>query len=180
MAHHASAAVDAVVTYQPDVILLDANIPGLDGRALTRQLRAKSRLGQPLLISLADSKDAEYQFLTAECDRQLLKPINTEALEQLLASWKRAQEELRILPRGERKALEDVLTEVLCTQRFEEVKGTAQRHDRDIVPFEVLLSSHHATALEEKAWSLGLSPAELLRRLLCDFLNRPGSLEPHN
>ncbi|MGA7341033.1 MAG: response regulator [Terracidiphilus sp.] len=63
----------------PDVILMDAQMPGLSGAGLIGELRARSRAR-----ILAVSGSSVKTELTAAADGFLLKPLDVEALRKLL------------------------------------------------------------------------------------------------
>jgi two-component system cell cycle response regulator DivK len=73
--HSALAQVQA---FAPDLILMDMQMPGLDGMALTRQLRSQPS-ARPLAIvaftAYAMIGDKE-RFLAAGCDGYIGKPID--------------------------------------------------------------------------------------------------------
>jgi two-component system, cell cycle response regulator DivK len=64
--------------FAPDLVLMDMQLPGLDGIALTQQLRARPAT-RPLAIvaftAYAMLGDKE-KFLAAGCDGYIAKPIN--------------------------------------------------------------------------------------------------------
>lgn len=69
----------AAGTVLPDVILMDAQMPGLSGTQLIAELRARSRA---LLYVISGSGPAEE--IAAAADGVLLKPFDAEALGKLL------------------------------------------------------------------------------------------------
>jgi CheY-like chemotaxis protein len=63
----------------PDVILMDLSLPGMDGLAATRALRANPSIGHLPVIALTAHamKGDEQSALDAGCDGYLAKPIDT-------------------------------------------------------------------------------------------------------
>ena len=63
----------------PDIILMDLSLPGMDGLAATRALRANPAIGHLPVIALTAHamKGDEKSALDAGCDGYLAKPINT-------------------------------------------------------------------------------------------------------
>lgn len=78
---------------QPDLILMDLALPGMDGLTLTRQLKADPAT-QPIrivaLTAFAMKGDKE-KALAAGCDGYLAKPIDTRTLPGQVAGWLRSR-----------------------------------------------------------------------------------------
>lgn len=69
-------------THAPDIILMDIQLPGLDGYEATRQIKANPALHHIPIIavtSYALSGD-ETKAREAGCDAYFSKPVNTRAL----------------------------------------------------------------------------------------------------
>jgi two-component system response regulator MprA len=74
------AALARVERSVPDLIVLDVTMPGLDGLAVTRRLRAR-RLAVPILLLTArDALDERVAGLDAGADDYLVKPFEIEEL----------------------------------------------------------------------------------------------------
>jgi DNA-binding response OmpR family regulator len=71
--------IDKLVTHQPDLILLDAMMPGTDGFTLCKHIRryAKTPL---IMLSALDQDQLMLRGLEAGADDFLSKPINPEVL----------------------------------------------------------------------------------------------------
>lgn len=76
--------IDAACTHQPDVIVMDLSMPGLDGIEATRRLKADPRTSQiPVLILTAYPFNAVHGgALEAGADNFLTKPCLPADLEQ--------------------------------------------------------------------------------------------------
>ena len=73
-------ALVAVERSVPDVIVLDVGLPGLDGLAVCRRLRAK-RVGVPIIMLTArDAVPDRVAGLESGADDYLVKPFATEEL----------------------------------------------------------------------------------------------------
>lgn len=91
--HEVARAVDAndalasISMLRPDVILMDIELPGMDGLQLTRQLKGDSTTGSIPIIALTAyaMKGDEEKALSAGCDGYLTKPINTRTLGRQIA-----------------------------------------------------------------------------------------------
>jgi two-component system response regulator MprA len=77
--HQALAAVDA---REPDVIVLDVGLPGVDGLAVCRRYRADGRRTPVLILTARDAISDRVAGLDAGADDYLVKPF---ALAELLA-----------------------------------------------------------------------------------------------
>ena len=74
------AALARVERSVPDLIVLDVTMPGLDGLAVTRRLRAR-RLAVPILLLTArDALEERVAGLDAGADDYLVKPFEREEL----------------------------------------------------------------------------------------------------
>jgi CheY-like chemotaxis protein len=78
-AENAEQALLALETRVPDVILMDIQMPGMDGLALTRHLRRDGSLhGVPIVAFTASAiKGDEEIARAAGCDGYITKPIDT-------------------------------------------------------------------------------------------------------
>ncbi len=79
MAGNAEEALQRLATGVPDLILMDVQMPGMDGLTLTRRLKDDKRTaGIPViaLTALAMTGDRE-RTLEAGCSGYISKPINT-------------------------------------------------------------------------------------------------------
>jgi two-component system, OmpR family, response regulator MprA len=103
----------------PDLVVLDVAMPGLDGLAVTRRLRAK-RLPVPILLLTArDALEERVAGLDAGADDYLVKPFEVEELTARVRALLR-----RNRPPAEQLAYADVL--------LEPGSGTAVRAGRDL------------------------------------------------
>ncbi|HEY5611131.1 MAG TPA: LytTR family DNA-binding domain-containing protein [Thermoanaerobaculia bacterium] len=81
-------ALDKIVSLEPDVVLLDIRMPGLDGLAVARRKGLP-----PVIFTTAHAEHAVEAFEAAAVD-YLLKPINQERLEQAIDRVRRRNETL--------------------------------------------------------------------------------------
>ena len=80
LASDGGAALAEVERQQPDVIVLDAIMPGLDGLAVARRLRAKGISVPILMLTARDAVGDRVAGLDAGADDYLVKPFATEEL----------------------------------------------------------------------------------------------------
>ncbi len=88
----AEAALVVLESFLPRLILMDLQLPGMDGLELTRRLKADPARRRILVIALTAyaMKGDEELALAAGCDGYLAKPIDTDALAALVAARLRA------------------------------------------------------------------------------------------
>jgi len=81
------AALEIAASWQPEVVLSDLGLPGMDGYALARRLRQIPALGRAVLIALSGyGRDQDRrQAFDAGFDHHLVKPPDLEGLAALLA-----------------------------------------------------------------------------------------------
>ena len=82
-------AVELALTKLPDLILLDLQLPLLDGCRVTRNLRQHPKLSTVpvVVISGHDSDWHRQSSFDAGCNEYLLKPIDFERLEKILNTF---------------------------------------------------------------------------------------------
>ncbi|MEW6268825.1 MAG: response regulator [Thermodesulfobacteriota bacterium] len=87
----ADAALDALRTFKPALILMDVQLPGIDGLELTRRLKAREDLRDVVVVALTAHPVARFQHLAraAGCAGCLGKPIDTRALPDQLTRFLR-------------------------------------------------------------------------------------------
>jgi len=81
-------AIDAVQAAEYDLILMDCQLPGIDGYEATRTIRAGSGHRIPIIALTAHAMSGERErCLAAGMDDYLSKPVRREALVTTLARW---------------------------------------------------------------------------------------------
>jgi PAS domain S-box-containing protein len=86
-AHEGNGAVELVAELEPEVVLLDIGLPGLDGYEVARRIR--SRFGStPLLIAVSGYAQEADRRRSREAgfDHHLAKPVNMTELLSLIAA----------------------------------------------------------------------------------------------
>jgi CheY-like chemotaxis protein len=86
-ASDAEEALSVLATFVPRLILMDLQLPGMDGLELTRQLKADPECRGIRIIALTAyaMKGDEEKALAAGCDGYVTKPIDTESLPRIVA-----------------------------------------------------------------------------------------------
>ena len=81
-------ALDILKEWRPLIILMDIQLPGIDGLELTRRLKADPGTEQIIIIGLTAyaMKGDEGRILAAGCDAYIAKPIDTRTLPDVIAT----------------------------------------------------------------------------------------------
>ena len=84
----AIAALASISTTRPALILMDVQLPGIDGLELTRRLKADPATTHIVIIAVTAyaMKGDEARALAAGCDAYVSKPIDTRVLPEIVAA----------------------------------------------------------------------------------------------
>jgi CheY-like chemotaxis protein len=76
-----------IAAFQPRLILMDIQLPGMDGLELTRRLKADEATRQIAIVAVTSyaMKGDEEKARRAGCDGYLSKPIDTRTLARHVA-----------------------------------------------------------------------------------------------
>jgi DNA-binding NarL/FixJ family response regulator len=77
---NAEDALSAIPALQPKVILMDINLPGMDGVECVRRLSALVPNAQIVMLTVYDNTETIFNALAAGASGYLLKPITSEQL----------------------------------------------------------------------------------------------------
>lgn len=102
VAPNAEEALTLTADAMPDVFILDIGLPGMDGKELARQLRARQAAAKPLIIALSGyaQPDEQKKALSAGFDHYLVKPVDVDRLSELLRGVANPQSAPGIAPSG--------------------------------------------------------------------------------
>ena len=81
-------AVEVAGEYRPDLVFLDIGLPGMDGYAVARKLRALPALGGSVLVAVTGygSWDDRQRSEESGFYDHMVKPVEFTALEELLTA----------------------------------------------------------------------------------------------
>ena len=140
------AALAAVERSMPDAIVLDVAMPGVDGLAVTRRLRAKGHAVPILLLTARDALAERVAGLDAGADDYLVKPFEVEELTARVRAMLRRNQ-----PPGDQLAFADLVLEpasgvarragreLSLTRREAELLELLMRNARGVITREVAL-----------------------------------------
>jgi CheY-like chemotaxis protein len=82
----AEGALDALLLFQPDIVLIDLRLPGMDGLSLIRQIKAHEAARHIPVVAVTAYPEAypRDELLSAGCDAYIIKPIDTRELPRQL------------------------------------------------------------------------------------------------
>jgi two-component system cell cycle response regulator DivK len=90
----AEDAMRQLSTFRPRVILMDIQLPGMDGLELTRRLKSDDATKDIVVIALTAyaMKGDEERVRAAGCDGYVAKPIDVDALPRMIAEHLRLRQ----------------------------------------------------------------------------------------
>ena len=85
----AEEALRLLTDFLPTLILMDLQLPGMDGLSLTRQLKSDPRTRHIIIIALTAyaMKGDEEKALSAGCDGYITKPFDTRTLPKMIDQY---------------------------------------------------------------------------------------------
>jgi len=93
-AKNAEEAMDLIARTPPDLILMDIQMPGMDGLTLTQKLKHDAVTRHIVIIALTSFAmlGDEEKARAAGCDHYITKPVNSRLLgSQVAEVWERAR-----------------------------------------------------------------------------------------
>jgi CheY-like chemotaxis protein len=87
----AEEALAALQEFTPRLVLMDIQMPGMDGFALTRRIKIDPATSGLVVVALTSyaMKGDEQRALDAGCDGYIAKPVDTRTFVALLESYLR-------------------------------------------------------------------------------------------
>ena len=85
----AGEALAVLESFHPSLILMDLQLPGMDGLELTRRLKADPAMRDVTIVALTAyaMKGDQQKAQTAGCDGYIAKPIDTRCLPELIRGY---------------------------------------------------------------------------------------------
>jgi CheY-like chemotaxis protein len=86
VAYSGAHALEAVRDQRPDLVLLDINLPDLDGWQVAEALRSDGSESYVVAMTAANVPTYVARSARAGCDRHLVKPVDPADIERAIAS----------------------------------------------------------------------------------------------
>jgi CheY-like chemotaxis protein len=88
VAHDGPSALEAIRVFNPEIVILDLGMPGMDGYEVARRIRQIGKNKDVTLIALTGWGQPEDRRRSNEAgfDHHLVKPVEVDSLQALLAS----------------------------------------------------------------------------------------------
>ena len=86
---NAEEALKVLTTFHPKLILMDIQLPGMDGLELTRKLRTNPNFNDVIILAITAyaMRGDEEKALAAGCDGYIPKPIDTRTLLDVIMQY---------------------------------------------------------------------------------------------
>jgi CheY-like chemotaxis protein len=85
----AAEALTVLESFRPRLVLMDIQLPGMDGLELTRRLKADPATRGTIILALTAyaMKGDEEKVMAAGCDGYVSKPIDTRTLPDIITGY---------------------------------------------------------------------------------------------
>ena len=96
LAYDAAVAIDSARRLQPDVVLLDIGLPGIDGYEVAQRIGTAASAVKPWIVAISGYGQDEHRMRSkaAGIDHHIVKPIDPGVLLELLAALESARNRL--------------------------------------------------------------------------------------
>jgi CheY-like chemotaxis protein len=86
IAQDGAVALDMLRTFEPEVVLLDIGLPGMDGYQVARRMRAETSREKLFIVAMSGYGEERHrrQSIEAGSDDHLVKPVQPDALRSFL------------------------------------------------------------------------------------------------
>jgi DNA-binding NarL/FixJ family response regulator len=81
------ASVEAAAALRPDLVLMDVNLPGIDGLEATRRILSASGACRIVVLLLSTYEEEDYASRVSECGAAAYIPKSRFRPERLAAAW---------------------------------------------------------------------------------------------
>jgi len=158
-----TSALQRAVSEPWDLLVLDVMLPGLDGREITRRLRAAERTTPILLLTALGDTSSKLEGFDAGADDYLVKPFELEELKARVRALVRRAQGTRHLP-AEAVVSLGAFTLNLETREASSQVGPVVLSDKEAGVMALLLRHRGQTVTRaeilEEVWGMDAFPTE--------------------
>jgi PAS domain S-box-containing protein len=88
VAHEGKQALEVAAQFEPEIVLLDLGLPGMDGFQLAREMRKLVHTANALLVAVTGYGQAADRLRSQEAgfDHHLVKPVSADEIQRVIAS----------------------------------------------------------------------------------------------
>jgi DNA-binding response OmpR family regulator len=171
-AKSADEAVTILETFHPRLILMDIQLPGVDGLELTRRLRDDPATRKTSIIALTaySMKGDDHKARSAGCDGYITKPIDTRTLPSLVREFLMKGGSRDPLPGGDNEDLLSELRNNLLAEGMDKCSMLLSSMEKDFNVDQTRRFSHRWAGI---AGTLGYQEITRKARKLEELLNPP-------
>lgn len=94
VAHNGAQALDQVDLFQPEVVLLDIQMPGMDGLQTLKKIKELHPRVKVIMVTAVETQEKIEEAMRLGADNYITKPLSLEYLE------KDVQDKIDILAKG--------------------------------------------------------------------------------
>jgi CheY-like chemotaxis protein len=122
LAHDGPSAIEKISAIQPNIVLCDIGMPGMNGYDVARKLRENLSYADLVLIAVSGSGEKQDRRRSQEAgfNAHFVKPVSVETLQELLNAWSKERRlNGRLLIADDNRDEADVLSMALRHEGFE-------------------------------------------------------------
>ena len=82
VAYNGEGALEKIAVYQPDVILLDIQMPGMDGLQALKKIKNEYSKIKVIMVTAVESQEKIEEAMRFGADNYITKPLSLEYLEK--------------------------------------------------------------------------------------------------
>jgi two-component system cell cycle response regulator DivK len=171
-AQSADEAVTILEAFHPRLILMDIQLPGVDGLELTRRLRGDPAIRKTSIIAMTaySMKGDVHKAQDAGCDGYITKPIDTRTLPSLVREFLMLGGSQGPLPGGDNEDLLSELRNNLLAEGMDKCSMLLSSMEKDFNVDQARRFSHRWAGI---AGTLGYQDITRKARKLEELLNPP-------
>jgi DNA-binding response OmpR family regulator len=86
IAQDGAIALEMLRSFEPEIVLLDIGLPGMDGYEVARRMRGEANREKLIIVAMSGYGDEQHRrkSIEAGCDDHLVKPVQPDTLRSFL------------------------------------------------------------------------------------------------